>query len=402
VWVVGIGADGWDGLSEAARATLCAAELVIGSNRQLDMVRAHLSTRYRTLPSPLLPALSELLTRHRARRLCVLASGDPLWFGIGATLVRLLGHEAVRIVPAVSSISLACARLGWAVEETTVISAVGRPLSKLGREIQRGRRLLVLVAEPTASTSVAQLLRARGFGPSPMVLLERLGSATERAVAATAADFPEDVHDRLAIVAVDCRSEPATRPLSIVPGLPDNAYDNDGQLTKREVRAVTLAALAPLPGELLWDVGAGTGTVAIEWLRTHPRCRAVAIEPRAERRARIVANAQTLGVPDLVVVSGSAPEALTGLPRPDAVFVGGAVSVEGVIEGCLDALRPGGRLVANAVTLAAETTLTSWHSRLGGELIRIALSRTAPLGGFTAWRPALPVTQWTYHKENRT
>ncbi|HEY4019735.1 MAG TPA: precorrin-6y C5,15-methyltransferase (decarboxylating) subunit CbiE, partial [Pseudonocardiaceae bacterium] len=234
--MIGIGADGWDGLSEAARATLCAAELVIGSNRQLDMVRAHLSAQYRTLPSPLLPALSELLARHRARKLCVLASGDPSWFGIGATLVRLLGDEAVHIVPAVSSISLACARLGWAVEETSVISAVGRPLSRLGREIQPGRRLLVLVAEPTASTSVAQLLRARGFGPSLMVLLERLGSATERAVATTATDFPDDAHDRLAIVAVDCRAEPTTRPLSIVPGLPDDAYDTDGQLTKREVR----------------------------------------------------------------------------------------------------------------------------------------------------------------------
>jgi precorrin-6Y C5,15-methyltransferase (decarboxylating) len=186
-----------------------------------------------------------------------------------------------------------------------------------------------------------------------------------------------------------------------VPGLPDDAYDTDGQLTKREVRALTLAALAPLPGELLWDVGAGTGTVAIEWLRSHPDCRAVAIEPRAERRARIVANADALGVPDLVVVPGSAPAALAGLPPPDAVFVGGAVSVGGVIEGALAALRPGGRIVANAVTLEAETALSGWHARLGGELIRIALSKAAPLGGFTTWRPALPVTQWTYHKENR-
>jgi precorrin-6Y C5,15-methyltransferase (decarboxylating) len=401
VHVVGIGADGWAGLAEPARAALGEAELVIGSDRQLGMVRTHLSAEYRTLPSPLLPALAELLACHRARRLCVLASGDPLFYGIGATLVRLLGHDAVHIVPAVSSVSLACARLGWALEETTVVSAVGRPLSRLQPAIQPHRKLLVLVAEPTAASAVATLLCARGFGPSRIVLLERLGSTAEHTTAATAADWPPDTHDRLAIVAVDCRPEPTALLLPTVPGLPDDAYDTDGQLTKREVRALTLAALAPLPGELLWDVGAGTGTVAIEWLRTHPGCRAVAIEPRAERRARIVANADALGVPDLVVVPGSAPAALAGLPRPDAVFVGGAVSVDGVIDGCLAALCPGGRLVANAVTLAAETALSGWHARLGGDLIRIALSRAAPLGEFTTWRPALPVTQWTYHKEHR-
>jgi precorrin-6Y C5,15-methyltransferase (decarboxylating) len=400
VRVIGIGAEGWDGLTAPARAALAEAELVIGSDRQLGMVRAYLDAECHLLPAPLLPGLGELLARHRARRLCVLASGDPLFYGIGATLVRLLGHEAVHIMPAVSSVSLACARLGWPIEHTTVLSAVGRPLSRLQPAIQPGRKLLVLVAEATASAAVAGLLCARGFGPSRMVLFERLGADTEHAVAGMAADWPSDAHDRLAIVAVDCRPEPTAHPLSTVPGLPDDSYDTDGQLTKREVRALTLAALAPLPGELLWDVGAGTGTVAIEWLRSHPDCRAVAIEPRAERRARIVANADTLGVPDLVVVPGSAPAALAGLSTPDAVFVGGAVSVDGVIEGALTALRPGGRLVANAVTLEAETALSGWHARLGGELIRIALSKAAPLGGFTTWRPALPVTQWTYHKEN--
>ncbi|HEY0808437.1 MAG TPA: precorrin-6y C5,15-methyltransferase (decarboxylating) subunit CbiE, partial [Pseudonocardiaceae bacterium] len=386
---------------ELARATLADAELVIGSDRQLAMVRPRLRAAYLSLPSPLLPALPALIDDNREHRLCVLASGDPLLFGIGSTLIRLFGPDAVRVLPAVSSASLACARLGWAIEEVVVVSAVGRPLSRVQPAIQPGRRLLILVAETTAATAVAGLLRARGFGPSRMVLLERLGAGSEQISIDTAAGWPDKPHDRLAIVAVDCQPGPTPDIRSTVPGLPDEVYDTDGQLTKREVRALTLSALGPLPGELLWDVGAGTGTVAIEWLRTHPSCRAVAIEPRADRRARIAANAVDLGVPDLLVVGGTAPEALATLPRPDAVFVGGAVSVAGVIDGCLTALAAGGRLVANAVTLEAESTLAAWHARLGGDLTRIALSRAGPLGGFTGWRPAMPVTQWAYRKENR-
>jgi precorrin-6Y C5,15-methyltransferase (decarboxylating) len=183
-----------------------------------------------------------------------------------------------------------------------------------------------------------------------------------------------------------------------VPGLPDDAFEHDGQITKREVRALALAALAPVPGQLLWDVGAGSGSVGIEWMRVHPASRAIAIEPRAERRMRIARNAVALGVPGLSVVDGAAPAALAGLPRPDAVFIGGGVTVDGVAAACWEALADGGRLVANAVTIEGERVLADWQGRVGGTLTRLSIERAGPLGGFTAWRPALPVTQWAARK----
>jgi precorrin-6B C5,15-methyltransferase / cobalt-precorrin-6B C5,C15-methyltransferase len=400
VAVVGIGADGWDGLSSESRAAVSGAEVIIGSDRQLDMIdQSAVGERVTWPPPPLLPAIPVLLQLHQGRRLCVLASGDPMFFGIGSTLVRLVGSDGVRVLPHVSSVSLACARLGWSVEDVTVVSAVGRPIETLHPAVQPGRRLLVLAGDGSAAEQISVLLRGRGFGPSRMVLLESLGGHSERLDFGTAQDWTRRIHDRLAIVAIDCLPGVNADVLPIVPGLPDSAYETDGQLTKREIRAVTLSALRPLQAQLLWDVGGGTGTIGIEWMRTHPSCRAIAVEPRADRRQRIEANARALGVPGLKVVDGAAPQALNGLPRPDAVFVGGAVSVAGVIDACMDALQPGGRLVANAVTLEAETTLATWHARLGGELIRMSITRAAAVGSFTGWRAAMPVTQWIYTTE---
>jgi precorrin-6Y C5,15-methyltransferase (decarboxylating) len=206
-------------------------------------------------------------------------------------------------------------------------------------------------------------------------------------------------HSRLAIVAIDCRLDPAAAPLPRVPGLPDDAFEHDGQLTKRELRAFALAALAPVPGQLLWDVGAGSGSIGIEWMRVHPASRAVAVEPRADRRERIARNAAALGVPGLTVVAGSAPQALAGLPGPDAVFVGGGVTVPGVLDACWAALGPGGRLVANAVTVEGQAVLTDCGRRLGGTLTRIGVEHAGALGSFTAWRPALAVVQWSARKQ---
>jgi precorrin-6B C5,15-methyltransferase / cobalt-precorrin-6B C5,C15-methyltransferase len=253
--------------------------------------------------------------------------------------------------------------------------------------------MLVLSAGAETPSAVAALLRDRGFGPTAMTVLDDLGGPDERRHDGTAAAWSVTA-SALNVIALDCRAAPGVVPLGRTPGLPDDAYDHDGQLTKREVRAVTLAALAPLPGQLLWDVGAGSGSIAIEWLRTHPSCAAVAVESRAERAEGIRRNAGLLGVPGLRVVEGRAPDALADLPRPDAVFVGGGLTGEGVLEACWAALRTGGRLVANAVTLESEAVLTRWLAAVGGTLTRIEVSRAAPVGGFTGWKPMMPVTQW--------
>lgn len=394
VTVVGVGADG---LSAQARELVSGADVVMGSERQLALV-ADGDAQKIAWPSPMLPALPALMAEHRDRDVCVLASGDPMFYGIGTTLVRLLGAENVTIVPHPSSLSLACARLGWAVEDVDVVSAVGRPVETLHPVVQPGRRILVLSADGRTPSAVARLLVDRGYGPSDVVTLEKLGSQQERIVRTTAEKW-QDEADALNIVAVTCRPAKAAPLLPRTAGLPDDAYETDGQLTKRELRAMTLARLAPVPGQLLWDVGAGSGSIGIEWMRHHRMCRTIAVENNAERAARIGRNATNLGVPALAIVNAAAPAALADLENPDAVFVGGGVTVDGVLEACWAALKPGGRLVVNAVTIESETLVVAWQRRIGGELVRVEISRTAPLGGFTAWRPMLPVTQWAVTKE---
>ncbi|MFD0733836.1 precorrin-6y C5,15-methyltransferase (decarboxylating) subunit CbiE [Planotetraspora mira] len=401
ITVVGIGADGWAGLSPSSRAAVEAAEVLIGGSRQLELVPGFTGERI-TWPSPLLPALPGLIEAYAARAVCVLASGDPMFFGVGSTLVRLLGPERVRVLPHLSSLSLACARLGWPVEQVEVVSLVGRPLAAVNAAVSPGRRLIVLSADGGGPAQVASLLTARGYGASGMTVLSDLGSDAESRQDGLAARWPHSASPALNVIGVECAADPGTRPLALVPGLPDEAFEHDGQLTKREVRAVSLSRLAPLPGELLWDVGAGAGSIAIEWMRTHPSCTAVAVEGRADRGERIRRNAETLGVPGLRVVDGTAPAALAGLPAPDAVFVGGGVTVPGVVEACWTALRPGGRLVANAVTLESEAAIGRWYGRLGGDLVRLSVQRASPVGGFTGWRAMMPVTVWSVVKESGT
>ncbi len=393
VTVVGIGADGWGGLSPPSRAAIEQAGVLIGGPRQLSLLPSAVPGRRILLPSPLLPGLSELVGAHAGSALVVLASGDPMFYGIGSTLVGILGAARVTVLPHPSSVSLAAARLGWPLDDIEVVSLVGRPRELLHPVLQPGRRVFALTAETTAAADVRALLDGRGFGGSQVTLLADLGG--EQEVVAPADGRP---HSRLAIVAIECRLDAGAAPLSRVPGLPDDAFEQDGQITKREVRALTLAALAPVPGQLLWDVGAGSGSVGIEWMRVHPSSRAIAVEPRADRRDRITRNAAALGVPGLVVVPGSAPDALSGLPRPDAVFVGGGVTDEGVVRACWDALAVGGRLVANAVTIEGQGALAGWWHSVGGTLTRIGVERAEGLGTFTTWRPALPVVQWSVRK----
>lgn len=396
--VVGIGADGWPGLAAGARAEVAAAEVLFGSARQLGLIPGEVTRAERlSWPTPLLPALPDLLDRHRDRRVCVLASGDPMFYGIGVTLARLLGPHAIRVFPQPSSAALACARLGWASAHTPVVSAVGRPLETVLPELADGRRLLVLGADEHCPARLAELLRRNGYGDSRLTVLEQLGGPGERIVTGVARDWSQAPGDPLDIVAVEAVRDPATPRTTRLPGLADTGYGGDGQLTKAEVRTLSVAALAPAPGELLWDVGGGSGTIAIEWCRTHPECRAVSFERSAARRDQIAANATALGVPG-IVVRGEVLDALSaaGAERaPDAVFLGGGLTQSGVFEACWERLRPGGRLVANAVTAESETLLLRWAAEYGGDLRKFQIYRAEPLGGFTTWRPQLPVTQWT-------
>jgi precorrin-6B C5,15-methyltransferase / cobalt-precorrin-6B C5,C15-methyltransferase len=395
VTVVGIGADGWDGLSPAARRAIAGADVLRGSSRQLGLVPAEVDAERVPWPSPMALAVRELPTAHPGRRVVVLASGDPMFSGIGTTLVRWFGAAAVDVVPHPSSVTLACSRMGWSVEETTVVSVVWRPLELLVPHVTPGRRLVVLGADTTTPGQVADRLRQWGYGASRLTALAQLGGASERRFTGTAAGWAHAETDPLVVTAVEVVADPGTVPLPTVPGLPDEAYASDGQLTKRDVRAVTLSRLAPLPGQLLWDVGGGAGSVGIEWMRVHPSCRAVAVESRPDRAHRIGQNAARLGVPGLQVVQGRAPEALGELPTPDAVFVGGGATVPGVLENCWDALAPGGRLVVNAVTVQSEAVLAQWQARVGGELTRLLVAHAQPVGSFTGWKPAMPVTIWS-------
>ncbi|MGW2371517.1 precorrin-6y C5,15-methyltransferase (decarboxylating) subunit CbiE [Kitasatospora sp. NPDC001683] len=398
ITVVGIGADGWPGLAADSRAALRSAEVVIGGTRQLELLPHEEVTAERVAwPSPLRPAVPGLLADHAGRRLAVLASGDPMFFGIGRTLADTVGAERLRVLPHPSSVSYACARLGWPLEATEVVSLVGRPLDALALALHPGRRLLVLSADAGTPAAVAALLAERGFGTARLRVLEQLGSPAERQFDGPAADWPHPPGDPLNLIAIELGDGPRG---SLVPGLPDTAYESDGQLTKRHVRAATLATLAPSPGELLWDVGGGSGSIAIEWLRAHRDCQAVTIERDPVRAERISHNAAALGVPRLRVVTGPAPAALAELPTPDAVFIGGGLTAPGLLDSCWAALRPGGRLVANTVTLESEALLTEWYRRHGGELVKLAVAHAVPVGGFTGWRQAMPVTQWSAVKPN--
>lgn len=390
--VVGIGADGWPGLTAAARTAVLEATTIIGSERQLALL-PETTASHRPLAAPLDGLLDELAADGDG--VCVLASGDPMLHGIGATLARRLGPERLEVHAHPSAFALACARLGWPAAEVELVSAVARAPEVVARLLQPGRRFVAYVTGADGARTVARILDARGFGASRFAILERLGAPDERITITTAGAFDADA-DPLHAVAVEAAGAPL-HPL--VPGLPDDAYETDGQLTKRHVRACTLAALAPIPGAHLWDVGAGSGSIAIEWLRAEATATATALEPRADRAERAERNAARLGVPDrLTLVRGAAPEALDGLPRPDAVFVGGGLTVPGVVERCWEALAPDGRLVANAVTLEGEQALFAARAARSGELVRLEVAHAEPLGGLTGWRPQRPVVQWAATK----
>ncbi|MFC2253181.1 precorrin-6y C5,15-methyltransferase (decarboxylating) subunit CbiE [Labrys portucalensis] len=398
--IVGIGEDGMAGLSPLAAAVVAGAELLVGGARHLAMVpdgAAERPAERLAWPSPLTDAIGPIRAA-RGRRVVVLASGDPFLWGVGATLARFIPPEEIACHPAPSSFSLAAARLGWAQQDCALISLHGRPFETLVPHVQPQARILALTWDGRTAAKAAARLSELGFGSSRLTVLERIGASAERIRSARAEAFDLDGIDPLNVLAIEVVAGPDARPLPLAGGLPDDFFEHDGQLTKREIRAVTLSALAPLKGQLLWDIGLGAGSVAIEWLLRHPSNRAIGIEENADRATRALVNAVNLGVPHLRLVTGAAPAALAGLERPDAVFIGGGTGDEGVFEAAWAALRPGGRLVANAVTLESEQALARRFTQYGGDLIRLGVERLVPVGSMHGWRPAMPVTQWSVVK----
>jgi precorrin-6Y C5,15-methyltransferase (decarboxylating) len=389
--IVGIGEDGVEGLSAVARAKVVGAGLVVGGARHLELAAPLIRGRRMTWPTPLADAVGEIVSA-RADKVAVLASGDPFWFGVGSVLARSIPPEEMLCLPAPSAFALACARLGWALQDVATISFCGRDLACLAPLLQPNARILALSEDATTPGLVAGMLTSRGLGTARLHVLEALGGPRERVRTVAAGEFALADVLSLNVVALELGSAPGAIPFST--GLDDAAFAHDGQITKREIRAVTLSALAPRRGELLWDIGCGSGSVGIEWMLRHPANHAVGVERDAARAARARANAARLGVPALRVIEGEAPAALADLPRPNAVFIGGGAQDPAVIDAAWDALPPDGRIVVNAVTIETEVVLVTTCRAYGGTLTRLSVARMDAVGHMHAFRPAMTVTQW--------
>jgi precorrin-6B C5,15-methyltransferase / cobalt-precorrin-6B C5,C15-methyltransferase len=390
--IIGVGEDGAAGFSQAARSLLQAAELVAGGKRHLQLAGA-LARNPRPWPSPIDAGVAEVLAM-RGQPVVVLASGDPFEHGVGALLVRNLAPGEWISLPQPSAFSLAANRLGWALQDTLKIGLNGRALERLIPLLQPGARILALSADAQTPPAVARVMTQRGFGPSRLTVMEALGGPRESIRPARAQGFDLAAINPLNTLAIEVMATPQARIVPLTPGLPDDWFESDGQLTKREVRALTIAALAPRHGEHLWDLGCGSGSIAIEWMLADRSCTASGIERRADRAARAARNAIALGVPGLRIETGEIAPCLARLDPPQAVFIGGGAREAGLIEGVWAALPSGGRMVVNAVTLGTEALVLAHYAEMGGRLTRIAIDRADPVGGLTGWRPAMPVMQW--------
>ncbi|MCZ7446721.1 precorrin-6y C5,15-methyltransferase (decarboxylating) subunit CbiE [Agrobacterium rhizogenes] len=395
--IVGIGEDGLQGLGENARQAIEAAEVVFGGKRHLELAATAIRGEAHAWPVPFDVEMSDVLAL-RGRRVCVLASGDPFFYGVGVTLLRRIPAEETACYPSPSAFSLAASRLGWALQSAECVSLHGRSIDLVRPHLHHGARIIALTSDERDPALVARLLSDAGFGRSEFILLEALGGDREKRRQIPAADFDFEDIDPLNVVAIEVVADEGARVLPFANGLDDGLFEHDGQITKREIRAVTLSSLAPRRGELLWDIGAGSGSIGIEWMLSHPSLRAIAIEQHPERAERIARNADAFGVPGLEVMIGTAPAAFEGLSLPDAIFIGGGGSETGVLEAAMDALKQGGRLVANAVTLEMEAVLLAAQAKFGGSMIRLEVSRAAAVGSMSGWRSAMPVTQWSWVK----
>ena len=392
--IVGIGEDGLDGLVPAARAVVESAEVIIGGERHHQMAGIHSAERMKW-PSPFDALISQLQTL-RGKRVVVLATGDPLWFSVGARIGRSIDPAEITYYPQISAFQLASARMGWSMADVEALTVHGRPVEQIISFIQPNQRLLILTTGGQTPGQIAKFLADRGFGASKMTVLAAMGGGNELRFDGIAATWDHEV-PAFNTLAVDCIAAPDAALLPRVPGLPDELFEHDGTMTKRETRAVTIAKLMPMRGALLWDIGTGCGSVAVEWMRAARYAQAIGIEPRADRRAMAAQNALALGTPTLELVAGRAPEVLQGLAAPDAIFVGGGLT-DGVFDAAWAALKPLGRFVSNAVTLESEAILMELHKKYGGELVRLAVTRAEPVGPYRGWRPFMPVTQWSLIK----
>ena len=395
--IVGIGEDGVAGLSDAAKRIIANAELVVGGARHLALATELLRGETLTWSSPMAPAL-DTIVRRRGSAVTVLATGDPFHYGVGKQLAERVSADEILCLPQPSAFSLAASRLGWPVQHCALVTLHGRALEGIVRYLQPGARILALSWDGSTPAKLAKLLAARGLEQSQMTVLEAIGGPAEKVRHAIAADFAIEDITSLNTIAVEVAAGADARALSLSPGLDDGLFESDGQLTKRDVRAVTLSALEPRQGELLWDIGLGAGSIAIEWLLRHPAMKAIGIEEREDRAARAARNAASLGTPDLRIVMGKAPQALEMLPAPDAIFIGGGFGDDAVFETAWQALKPGGRLVANAVSLETEARLATLFQAMGGELVRLEVARAVKVGTMFGWRPAMPITQWRVRK----
>jgi len=392
--IVGVGEEGLAGLLPATRAIVEAAEVIVGGDRHHDLSSAIAAERV-AWPSPF-DALIDMLRGFKGRRVVVLATGDPLWFSVGARIGRAIDPAEIVYHPQLSAFQLAAARMGWSLADVETLTVHGRPVEQMIAFIQPGARLLILTTGAQTPAQIAGFLTERGFGGSKMTVLAAMGGEREARFDGIAQDWNHTV-PAFNTLAVDCVAAPDAALLPRVPGLADDMFCHDGTMTKQEVRAATLAKLMPMRGALLWDIGCGCGSVAVEWMRAARYARAIGIEPRADRRAMAAANALALGTPRLELIEGQVPEALTGLAAPDAVFIGGGLSIE-TFDAAWEALRPLGRLVCNAVTLESEAVLIALHKAHGGQLVKLQVNRAEPVGNLTGWRPLMPVTQWSVIK----
>lgn len=388
--IIGLGEDGLKGLAPASRTALEQAEIVIAPPRHLALIGA-LPCETRAWPVPFSDGIAPLLAL-RGKRVVVLASGDPFWFGAGATLARHLSPGEWQSLPVPSSFALAANRLGWSLDKVTCHGLHAAPLTRLRPDLAVGARAIILLRDGGAVHELADYLMRNGFGASSLTVMEALGGVREKITYLRANDLADHVFQHPVCVGLEMAGEGAALPLA--GGRPDDWFDHDGQITKQPVRAMTLSALAPQPFETLWDIGGGSGSIGIEWLLTHPTLQAISVEPRAERAARIKANAVKLGVDRLKVVTGTAPEALVDQQKPHAVFIGGGLSTA-LLTWLERHLDPGTRIVANAVTLETEAFLLQAQERLGGALIRLELSRSEPLGPRRGWKASYPIVQWS-------
>jgi len=395
--VIGIGEDGLDGLGKIAANRLQKAEFIFGGERHLALLDAGFTARRMLWPKPFSDSIGKVKALE-GRQVVLLTSGDPMFYGAGATFLQYFSLQEMELYPHISSFSLAAARLGWPLQDVECCSVHGRALSAVFRFFENGARLLILSNDGSTPAKLAAGLEQKGFGASRITVLEHLGGSKERIVSEEAKLMTGQFFADLNLVAIHCICDRPEHDFARFSILPDHAFVHDGQLTKQDIRAVTLAHLAPGRDALLWDVGAGCGSVSIEWMRLGQNARAIAIEKNSDRCGYIRQNAENLGVPGLEIREGRAPAALQELKMPDAVFIGGGISTPDVLETCWQALKPGGRLVANTVTLESEAAVTLWSTGKQARLLKLALSGAEPLGGFHIWRQSLPITMLIVRK----